>query len=98
MAELQGSTEALYLKARYAITYESDYRLYRTYLVLAAEENHPQAQVEHGRLYLGSEGVDPWPYYALVWFVRAQMNGLKVDTDIAEAEKRLVILSGPFQT
>lgn len=90
LAELQGSTEALYLKARHAIADDGDHAAQKMYLSRAAGRNHPQAQIEYGRLFLGSEGVDPWPYYALVWFVRAQMNGLEVDTDIAEAEKHLI--------
>ncbi len=89
LAELQGSTEALYLKARHAIADDGDHAAQKMYLSRAAGGNHPQAQVEYGRLFLGSEGVDPWPYYALVWFIRAQMNGLEVDADIAEAEKHL---------
>lgn len=80
---------AYYEKAHRALEDEDDFDVYKINLALAAEANYPQAQVEYGKLYLTGEGVRRWPYMAMVWFPRAQKNGLNVDELIQEAERQL---------
>jgi ABC-type transport system substrate-binding protein len=76
-------------RARRALTDDQNFDLYQINLSIAAELNDPEAQVEYGQLFLTGNGVQKWPYYALVWFLRAQINDQDVDQLIQAAEQEI---------
>lgn len=81
--------DALYELAQRLRAERSSKDGYRVYLRLAAEANHPKAQKELGENYLTTGQELSEKYHALVWLVRAQINGVNVETLIRKAEQQL---------
>lgn len=91
-AVIQGLPEAQYeIALRYRDGDGVDQRAagYFTYLTLAARGNHPPAQKELGKYYLLTAKEVFEKHNALVWLLRAQINGMDVEDMIAEAEQQL---------
>ncbi len=87
-AESLGHPEAHYQRALIAAKNQDDDRSL-FHLRIAAERNHPKAQLELGKRHLTGDGVILWPYKALVWFYIAQAGGLDVAQLIEETESNL---------